>query len=259
MSPRRRQTKTRISSRSSLSEKKAPQFAAPPVVQPKLQRQIDRELPEWKPGGSGQSSPLERLGHSPSVQTKLEPRSGVGQNGGHAVVQRTLDEVEAKLGSGKTTDGLESFTQSTTESSPVNSSGVESGGGNAVIQRTLAGVEAALGQGKTIGGLEAFARTIEFSPENVGFLRACRVWRGLGRGANITAQTKIYNKYIVSYGRVNLSFRVRDALVTRQQDSVTSGVPDVTIFDDAEKEVTSLLVSDVVPRYNREQEDTKLG
>lgn len=242
MSPRR-QAQTRISSRKSLLEKKAPQYAAPPVMQPKLQRKTERELPEWKPESSRKPSPLERLGHS-GTQAKPELR------GSQAIVQRTLEEVESSLDSGKTKDGVESFTSSSTGSS----------GGDAIVQRTLDHVEARLGPGKTLGGLEAYCRTIEFSPENVGFLRACRVWRGLGRGANIAAQTKIYNKYIVSYGCINIAYDpTRRDLVARQQQSVTSGVPDVTIFDAAEKEVTRLLVNDVVPRYNKQAEDTKVG
>ncbi|MBP0012733.1 MAG: hypothetical protein J7545_13240 [Roseofilum sp. SBFL] len=40
-------------------------------MQPKRQRKRQRELPEWEPGGSGQSSPLERLGNSARVQAKL--------------------------------------------------------------------------------------------------------------------------------------------------------------------------------------------
>lgn len=248
MSPRRRSPKTRISPRKSLLEQKAPQYAASPVVQPKVQRKTDQELPEWKPGGSGKASPLERLRHSAGVQAKPEPR------GSHAIVQRTLEEVESSLDSGKTMDGREALTPSSTGSSGVSS------GGDAIVQRTLEGVEARLGPGKTLGGLEAYCRTVEFSPENVGFLRACRVWRGLGRSANVAAQTKIYNKYIVSYGCINIADDpTRQDLVARQRDSVTSGVADVTIFDDAEREVTRLLTSDVVPRYNRQAEDTKLG
>lgn len=244
MSPRRRQTKTRISARKSLLEKKAPHFAAPPVVQPKLQRKTESDLPEWKPESSRQSSPLDRLRHSGTLQAKPEP------NGGQAIVQRTLEEVESSLDSGKTMDGVESLTPSSTGSS----------GGDAIVQRTLDHVEATLGPDKTLGGLEAFCRTVEFSPENIGFLRACRVWRGLGRGANVVAQTQIYNKYVVSYGCINIpDVPIRRDLATSQQDSVNSGVPDVTIFDAAETEVTRLLVNDVVPRYNRQQEDTKVG
>lgn len=247
MCPRRRSTKTRISSRKSLSEQKAPQYAAPPVVQPKVQRKTDSELPEWKPGGSGKASPLERLRHSAGVQAKPEPK------GSHAIVQRTLEEVESSLDSGQTLDGVESLTPSSTGSSGVSS------GGDAIVQRTLDQVEARLAPGKTLGGLEAFCRTVEFSPENIGFLRACRVWRGLGRGANVAAQTKIYDKYIASYGAINIGSPMRTEIDNRQQQSVTDGVPDVTIFDKAEKEITRLFVNDVVPRYNREAEDTKIG
>lgn len=206
MNPRRRQTQTRISARQSLLEKKAPHFAAPPVIQPKLQRKTETELPEWKPDSSRQSSPLERLRHSGTLQAKPELR------GSQAIVQRTLEQVESRLG-----------------------------------------------EGKTIGGLEAFCRTIEFSPENVGFLRACRVWQGLGRGANLAAQTRIYNKYIVGSQTINISSSQRIEIINRHRQSVASGVPDVTIFDNAEKEITSLLTSNVVPRYNKQAEDTKVG
>ncbi|MDJ1178164.1 DUF4157 domain-containing protein [Roseofilum sp. BLCC_M91] len=72
MSPRRRQTKTRISRRQETSENASPQFAAPPVIQPKIQRKIERELPEWKPGGNSKSSPLQRLQPSAALQAKLE-------------------------------------------------------------------------------------------------------------------------------------------------------------------------------------------
>ncbi|MDJ1172855.1 hypothetical protein [Roseofilum capinflatum] len=52
---------------------------------------------------------------------------------------------------------------------------------------------------------------------------------------------------------------MRTEIDNRQQQSVTDGVPDVTIFDKAEKEITRLFVNDVVYRYNRQAEDTKLG
>ncbi|MDJ1169893.1 DUF4157 domain-containing protein [Roseofilum sp. BLCC_M154] len=72
MSPRRRQTKTRISRRKENPESSSPQFAAPPVIQPKAQRKTEQELPEWKPGGSGKPSPLQRLQPSATLQAKLE-------------------------------------------------------------------------------------------------------------------------------------------------------------------------------------------
>ncbi|MDJ1172859.1 hypothetical protein [Roseofilum capinflatum] len=72
MSPRRRQTKTRISRRKENPESSSPQFAAPPVIQPKAQRKMEKELPEWKPGGSGKPSPLQRLQPSATLQAKLE-------------------------------------------------------------------------------------------------------------------------------------------------------------------------------------------
>jgi hypothetical protein len=72
MSPRGRQTKTRISRRKETSESSSPQFAAPPVIQPKAQRKTEQELPEWKPGGSGKPSPLQRLQPSAALQAKLE-------------------------------------------------------------------------------------------------------------------------------------------------------------------------------------------
>jgi hypothetical protein len=72
MSPRRHQTKTRISRRKETSENASPQFAAPPVIQPKAQRKTEQELPEWKPGGSGKPSPLQRLQPSAALQAKLE-------------------------------------------------------------------------------------------------------------------------------------------------------------------------------------------
>ncbi|MDJ1178165.1 hypothetical protein PJF56_04740 [Roseofilum sp. BLCC_M91] len=72
MSPRRRQTKTRISRRRETSENASPQFAAPPVIQPKIQRKIEWELPEWKPRSNSKSSPLQRLQPSAALQAKLE-------------------------------------------------------------------------------------------------------------------------------------------------------------------------------------------
>ncbi|MDJ1169894.1 hypothetical protein PMG71_10695 [Roseofilum sp. BLCC_M154] len=72
MSPRRRYIKTHVSRRKETSENTSPQFAAPPVIQPKAQRKMEKELPEWKPGGSGKPSPLQRLQPSATLQAKLE-------------------------------------------------------------------------------------------------------------------------------------------------------------------------------------------
>ncbi|MDB9517990.1 DUF4157 domain-containing protein [Roseofilum reptotaenium CS-1145] len=87
MNPRRRQT--RISPRQSLlaQKEKAPQYAVPPVVQPKIQRKTGSELPEWKPSESRKSSPLERLRYSAGVQAKLE----IGQP--HDPYEQQADQV----------------------------------------------------------------------------------------------------------------------------------------------------------------------
>ncbi|MDB9518857.1 DUF4157 domain-containing protein [Roseofilum reptotaenium CS-1145] len=53
------------------AHKAKPQFAAPPVIQPKATKKRKPELPEWKPGGSGAVSPLQRLIDSKVAQAKL--------------------------------------------------------------------------------------------------------------------------------------------------------------------------------------------
>ncbi|MDJ1184708.1 hypothetical protein [Roseofilum casamattae] len=70
MVTRRRKSKTRISSHQSSSQNQEPQFAAPPVIQPKVQRKTDGKLPQVKRGRH--SNPLERLRNSGALQTKLE-------------------------------------------------------------------------------------------------------------------------------------------------------------------------------------------
>ena len=69
---RRRQTKTRISARQPSRQKKKPQFAAPPVIQPKVQRKTAKELPQLKTVIGRHPNPLERLRNSQSVQRQVE-------------------------------------------------------------------------------------------------------------------------------------------------------------------------------------------
>ncbi|MDJ1184710.1 hypothetical protein [Roseofilum casamattae] len=69
---RRRQTKTRISSHQPSRQKKKTQFAASPVIQPKVQRKTAKELPQLKSVIGRHPNPLERLRNSPSVQRKVE-------------------------------------------------------------------------------------------------------------------------------------------------------------------------------------------
>ena len=49
----------------------AAKFSPPPVLQPKAEKKPDAKLPEWKPGGSGAVSPLQRLIDSKAAQAKL--------------------------------------------------------------------------------------------------------------------------------------------------------------------------------------------
>lgn len=61
----------RTFSQKSSSGKKQPRFTAPPIIQPKTAKESTAELPEWKPGGSGITSPLERLRDAAAVQAQL--------------------------------------------------------------------------------------------------------------------------------------------------------------------------------------------
>ncbi len=245
MTRHRHQYQARISPRQSTPESKTPRFTLPPIVQPKLQKKTPTELPEWQPGKSRAPHILQRLRDSPALQTQ----SAISQpqdlshppTDAVALAHRVLGQI---------------ISPAPATQRDHNTNTVQPSSHHTVIQRTLERVEAKLKSGKTLGGLEAFARTVEFSPENIGFLRACRVWRGLGRGANIAAQTSIYNKFIT---KINIPSAVRAELNNRHQASVAAGVPDVTIFDVAEREIADLIISNVLPRYNAQAEDTVLG
>ena len=62
---------TRISTKKSSSLPPTSSFKAPPVIQPKAQKKPDAKLPEWKPGGGGNTNPVQRLLNRKAVQAKL--------------------------------------------------------------------------------------------------------------------------------------------------------------------------------------------
>ncbi|NET54914.1 MAG: DUF4157 domain-containing protein [Symploca sp. SIO2E6] len=66
-------------------------FTAPPVVQPKAEKKPDTKLPEWKPGGSREPSPLQRLIESKAVQAKLK----IGQP--NDKYEQEADQVAAQV------------------------------------------------------------------------------------------------------------------------------------------------------------------
>ena len=61
---------TRISKKSSSLPPSA-SFKAPPVIQPKAEKKPDAKLPEWKPGGGGNTNPVQRLLDRKAAQAKL--------------------------------------------------------------------------------------------------------------------------------------------------------------------------------------------
>ena len=94
MVTRRRQT--RISARQSLRQQQEPQFAAPPVLQPKVQQTTEQKLPEWKPGGSRKSSPLQRLRNSRPVQKRFA-FSPIAQQPGMTMQQKGVEKRDNLL------------------------------------------------------------------------------------------------------------------------------------------------------------------
>ena len=62
---------TRISTKKSSSLPPSASFKAPPVIQPKAEKKPDTKLPEWKPGGGGNTNPVQRLLSRKAVQAKL--------------------------------------------------------------------------------------------------------------------------------------------------------------------------------------------
>lgn len=126
---------------------------------------------------------------------------------------------------------------------------VQQSGGNTPIQRTMDDVVSQLPNGAKWSDFTSYALS-EFNQEGPSFLQAASVYRKMGRGTTVAAAQKIYDKYcaVGSSKEINVSSRVRGNLTQAMTDSTTSGVPDVLMFDAAEREITSLC-GDILIRF----------